>query len=77
MLFSEPLKLIGEGKYNLNAVKEIKVTDSFLEMDIDVRECQKEEPLENCTTRQYINDLLQQCDCLPLSITTSNKVEVR
>ena len=61
----------------MDVVKEIKVTDSFLVMDIDVRECQNEEPLENCTTRQYINDLLQQCDCLPLSITTSNKVEVR
>ena len=74
MLFTEPVKLIGEGKYNLNAVKEIKVTESFLGLDMKDRGCQNEEPLENCTTRHYINDLLQQCNCLPLSITTSNKV---
>ena len=73
-MFTEPVKLIGEGKYKLDAVKEITVTESFLEMDLDVRKCQNEEPMEECTTRHYINDLLQQCDCLPLSISTSNKV---
>ena len=68
------MKLIGEGKYNLNAVKEIKVTESFLGLNMEDRACQNEATIENCTTRHYINDLLEQCDCLPLSITTSNKV---
>ena len=36
------MKLIGEGEYNLNALKQIKVTDDFLGMDQDVRQCQNE-----------------------------------
>ena len=43
---SEPLKLVGEGKYNLNAVKEIKVTDSYLGLDMKDKGCQNEEPQE-------------------------------
>ena len=31
--FSEPLKLVGEGEYNINALKEFNVTDSYLGLD--------------------------------------------
>ena len=68
------MKFIGEGKYNLNAVKEIKVTESLLGMDMEHRGCQNEEPLEECTTRHYIETLLHKCGCRPLSITASNNV---
>ena len=33
----EAVKLIGEGEYNLNALKEIKVTESYLGLDQDVK----------------------------------------
>ena len=65
----------GEGKYNLNAVKEIKVTDSFLGLDMEDMGCQNEEPIENCTTRQYIGNVLNQCGCLPLKLTTVQHVK--
>ena len=74
--FSEPVKLSGEGKYNLNAIKEIKVTDSFLGLDIEDKGCQNEEPIENCTTRQYIETLLHQCSCLPLKLTEAQNVKL-
>ena len=74
ILFSEPVKLIGEGKYNLNIMKDIKVTDSYLGLDMKHRGCQNEEPLDNCTTRHYIDTLLQQCGCLPLRIATFKNV---
>ena len=65
------MKLIGEGKYNLNAIKEIKVTDSYLGLDIEDRGCQNEEAVEECTTRQYIQNLRQKCGCLPFQIIAS------
>ena len=49
---AEVVKLIGEGEYNFNALKEIRVTKSYLGLDEDVRGCQDEEPLNNCTTKQ-------------------------
>ena len=64
----EEVKLIGEGEYNLNALKEIKVTDSYLGLDQDVRQCQDDEPLNNCTTRQYLDNMLGKCGCLPFNI---------
>ena len=74
LIFLEPVELIGEGKYNLDAVKEITVTESYLGMDMDTRKCQNDEPIENCTTRQYMETVSHLCGCLPLSITTNNNV---
>ena len=70
----EPVKLIGEGKYNLDALKEIRVTQSYLRMDMDIKKCQNEEPLENCTTRTYMESFLQQCGCLPLQLSSFKNV---
>ena len=72
--FSEPVKLVGEGKYNIDAVKEIKATESYMGMDMKYRGCQDEEPLEDCTAKHYIDTLLHQCECLPLRIATSTNV---
>ena len=66
--------LIGEGEYNINVMTETKVTESFLGLDQDVRECQNKEPTENCTTRRYHDTMLRECGCLPFNIRTSNKV---
>ena len=71
---SEPIKFIGEGEYNLNDLKEIKSTDSYLSMKEDVRECQNKEPLNSCTTRHYIASLLMKCGCLPFKIRLSKEV---
>ena len=70
----EKLHLPGEGEYNLNNLIEINGTESFFGLDQDVRECQNEEPTENCTTRRYLDTILRECGCLPFNIRTSNKV---
>ena len=72
--FLEPVNLDGEGKYNLNVLKEISVTESYLGLDQEVKGCQNDEALEECRARNYIDTLLQQCKCLPLSIRVSEKV---
>ena len=66
--------MIGEGEYNMNVLKEIKVTDSFLGLDADTKGCQNEEPLHNCTTRHYIDSILNECGCLPLYMASEKKV---
>ena len=72
--FLEPVKLIGEGEYNLDALTQIEVTESYLGLDQDVRECQDKEALFNCTTRFYMDEILQKCGCLPLNIKLSKQV---
>ena len=44
---AEPLILIGAGEYKLEDLSEIKVTDSFLGMGQDIRDCQNFESLQN------------------------------
>ena len=56
----------------MNALKEIRVTESYLGLDQDVRDCQHEEPYDNCTTRHYLHALLEECGCLPLTVRSSN-----
>ena len=73
-LFLEPVKLLGEGKYNLNALKQIETTDSYFGLSQEQRGCQDEESLDGCTTRQYVDTLLDQCGCLPLNIHLSDTV---
>ena len=70
----EPVELIGEGEYNLNALKEIEVTDSYLGLDQKDRGCQNEESQINCKSRLYINHLTDKCGCLPFSMKLFHKV---
>ena len=71
----DSLKLPLDYEYNLNAVKEIKVTESFLGLEEHVKNCQTEEAIEDCKSKHYIDNLLQQCKCIPLSIRTNDKVD--
>ena len=66
--------LFGEGQYNLNNLKEITVTDSFMGLDRDTRKCQNLETYNDCKTRLHIDNLRRKCGCLPLSIRLSEEV---
>ena len=68
------MTLYGEGEYNLNVLKQIKITDSYLGLDQNVRGCQNDISFTDCTTKQYIDTLLDQCGCLPLNIRLNDKV---
>ena len=70
----EPVIFIGEGEYNVNVLKEIKVSESYLGMDQDVTECQNEESFCNCATRKFMDTLIEKCGCLPINIRISNEV---
>ena len=63
-----------EGEYNLNVMKEVKVTDSFLGLDQVVRGCQNQESLHDCSTRNHIDTYLDKCGCRPFNMKFSHKV---
>ena len=75
-MYVDPVRLFGEGQFNLNNMKEISVTDSFLGLDRETRNCQNTETYNNCRTRLYVENLRRECGCLPLSIKLSEKVNL-
>ena len=72
----ESVVLVGEGEYNLNVVKEIEVTDSYMGLDQDVRGCQNKEPYDDCTTKIYMDTIIGECGCLPFNIRVSNQARL-
>ena len=68
------MTLTGEGQYNINSLKEIRATNSFLTLDDDIRGCRiSGESHDDCTTRLYIDNMRQKCGCLPFSIATQDE----
>ena len=74
ILYSETVELIGEGEYNLDALKYIAATDSYLGLGQNIIGCQNKESYENCTTRHYIDNFLGKCGCMPFNIRLENRV---
>ena len=66
--------MIGEYQFKLETLKEISVTDSFLGLDINSRKCQNVKTFNDCKTTLYIEKMMHECGCLPLSHTLSEKV---
>ena len=73
----DPVRLSGEGQYNLHSLQEIAVTDSFLGLDRVTRNCQTLESFEDCKTQLYLQTMRDKCRCLPLSINLSDKVKIK
>ena len=69
-----PVILAGEGQYNLNVLKQIRVTDSFLGLDENVRGCQSQEPYDNCTMRNFIELMKEKCGCITLAMNLNDEV---
>ena len=65
---------MGEGEYNLNILKEIEVTNSFLGLHENVKGCQNVEHIDECKTKLYIETVMEDCGCIPLNLKISNKV---
>ena len=55
-------------------MKEIKVTEDFLGLDMNVIGCKNEKSFDDCKTEEYKKLLTYKCGCLPFSIIQSDKV---
>ena len=60
--------------YNLNNVKEMKVTEEFLTLHENIRHCQITETLLDCRSRKIVDRFINDCNCLPFSINQKEKV---
>ena len=74
MIFKAPLKLYGGGNFALTAVKEIDVTEEYLEMSKDITKCQNKISLEECENKQYFEKIIEKCECIPLILGHKYKV---
>ena len=61
---------------NSDAIKEIKVTNSFLGLSEDVRGCQNEKPRDDCITEHFIDNLLNNCGCIPFNLRLTDEVQM-
>ena len=64
-----------EFSYNLNNVKEVSVTSSFLTLPEYKRNCQERESMSSCITNKYREELMDKCECLPLKLGVTTKVD--
>ena len=71
-----PVEIFGEGQYNLLSLKEVVVTDSFMGLNTNERNCQDIETIDECKTRLNVENFRHQCGCLPLSLKLSEKVGI-
>ena len=63
-----PIYVHGEGSYAISAVKEMKVTKDFLKLDENDRKCQNKESHTECTSKQYLDSVMRQCNCTPFAL---------
>ena len=68
----EPIKVYGEATLAISSVKDMIVTDDFLGLDESARKCQNREAFENCTTRQYLETVKRQCNCVPYALNANS-----
>ena len=55
------------GMYVMTVLKRMTGTDSFLSMSDDVKQCQVETQ-DDCESRNYVQNVQNQCHCLPWSL---------
>lgn len=69
----DPVTLSGEGEFDLNIIREVEVTDSYMGLPLEDRDCQDEEDIVDCKTRHHQENVLDNCGCLPISIGSAIK----
>ena len=69
------MMLYGEGQYNLNVVKEVAVTNSFMSLDTRIIGCQQLYDYEDCKSSHYLKSFLNKCKCLPFNLMILEKVD--
>ena len=47
------------------------MTEDFLRLKKDVKDCQNDESYDDCKTKEYIDALWKACQCLPFNIRKS------
>ena len=54
----DPIKLTGDGSFGIMGIKQFKVTDDFLSLGMDIKNCGMDSTLEDCVTAKYLGKTL-------------------
>ena len=55
------------GSYAMTSMKKMTGTSSFLDLPENIKDCQIEDQ-QRCYSRRYVEDLQNQCNCLPWAL---------
>ena len=67
--------MFGGGEYNI-VLERVSVTESYLGLKEEVRNCREsEEDYQQCVTKNYVQRVKDNCQCLPLSMSLNKKVD--
>ena len=55
----------GGADYRLTSVREVKVTEEFMSLDLKTRNCQNETTVHDCQQEKYLVNLTVNCHCIP------------
>ena len=61
----KPFTAYGGGQYIVTSVKEMTTTADFDILSEEVKRCQNEETIEECSNRKLMTGAAKQCGCLP------------
>ena len=64
------------GSYAMTSLKKMTGTSSFLDLPENIKDCQIEDQ-ERCYSRKYIEELQNQCNCLPWALGASIPQKVK
>ena len=65
--------MYGSGPYSLSSVMEIDGTTEYLRVAEELGKCQNKESQEDCQTREYLTQGIQQCNCIPYKLRNYSK----
>ena len=63
----------GNGIYSMEVVKEIRTTQSFNTLDVEQKECQSMETVENCFSTHLLKKIKENCKCVPYELASFTK----
>ena len=72
-LFSEPVRLHGQGDFALTDVMLMESTEGFLSLDVSATECQNETTVLECRSMKYLETGKELCRCVPHYLRSYHK----
>ena len=55
----DPIKLTGDGSFGVMGIKQFKVTDDFLSLGMEIKNCGMDSSLEDCITAKYLGKTIK------------------
>ena len=67
--------MFGEGAYSLSSVMEIEGTEEYVHIAENTGQCQNKESEEQCLSREYLFQGLEECSCTPYKLRNYSQQE--